>query len=216
MFYTRSVFFCSERSINYREDIVNQFYENVNVPFISLTILSSFPHESFRFFLDNTQVAYLEVCCDKISGNLLMKTLDGLKKLRFLNLINFHLYNGVVLSGIERILPKPIKPNDNVIHLIIDQISNFQQLIPVLQEFSSLRKVTLGNIRKMDPKSAVRFLLLTIKETNSIYVKNLSLFNCNAEYDEQEQLQSMIENENLIQTSFTIQRKLDRFEIQWN
>ena len=68
----------------------------------------------------------------------------------------------------------------------------------------------------MDPKSAVQFLLLTIKETNSIYVKNLSLFNCNAEYDEQEQLQSIIENENLIQTSFTIQRKLDRFEIQWN
>lgn len=57
----------------------------------------------------------------------------------------------------------------------------------------------------MDPKSAVQFLLLTIKETNSIYVKNLSLFNCNAEYDEQEQLQSIIENENLIQTSFTIQ-----------
>ena len=145
-----------------------------------------------------------------------MKTLDCLTKLRFLNLINSHLYNGAVLSGIERILPKPIKINDSVIHLIIDQISDFQQLIPVLQKFSSLRKVTLGNIRKMDPKLAVRFLLLTIKETNSIYVKNLSLFNCNAEYDEQEQLQSMIENENLIQTSFTIQRKLDCFEIQWN
>jgi len=49
----------------------------------------------------------------------------------------------VVLSGIERILPKPIKINDSVIHLIIDQISDFQQLIPVLQKFSSLRKVTL-------------------------------------------------------------------------
>jgi hypothetical protein len=210
-----------------------EFQEGINIPVITNSSFDWLPGthlylngELFHFKTNqlffNTinslfqmiDITRLNAECHQIPADLFIKILNSLPNLNMIQLSELPSYEDIYESDPDINAINQFLINNKITKLTLRKISNFEQINFIIDWFPRLQYFALQNLIRIDLELVVEQTLLKINENKIFHPFILSIFATEAECDELEKFKQMIDSKSLLM-DYTINRRLNRFDIQW-
>jgi hypothetical protein len=159
-------------------------------------------------------ITYMDVKCHQISADILISIFNLLPNLNTICLTDLPSYENIQKSDPDMNAFNQFIKNNKITKLTLENISNLQQIDLIINAFPRVQYFTLKNFVNINFESAIKRILLKIKEKKIFHPMTLCFVAAEIEYDKLDELKEMIDSKNLLK-DYTINRQLNRFYIQW-
>jgi len=168
---------------------------------------------SISSILKSIEITRLDIQCSKMSFNIFIKLLNLLP-----NLLAIRLLDSLFDKEIDKFNEntddcKEFLKNNKITKVTLKN-PNEKQIDLVIDLFHQIQSFALQNLPYIDLDLIVRYTLLKIKQNNICHPIIFCIFDIKTEYITIEKLQQIIDSDHLLE-NYTINRRLNRFYIQW-
>jgi hypothetical protein len=179
----------------------------------SLRTLEKPSSNRISLILKLVEINRLDIECSQMSVNILMKLLNLLPNLDAISLLDLPSDADMCQCNFNTDDMNKFLKNNKITKLTLQNPTE-RQIHFVIDFFPRIKSFSLQNVCDIDLKLIVRCTLLKIQEKNIFHPMILCIVGIEPEYDQVEKLKQMIALENLLE-DYTIDRRLNRFYLQW-
>jgi hypothetical protein len=170
--------------------------------------------ENIDYIINVAQIYHLTIQREIFAG-VLARILTPLSTLDSLKISSLSISQPRSLSIEERSILRTISSTIRITKVNLEKMNNIEEIYFLLELCPHLIYLKVDNIRNMDMKSFVRFILVKLM-TKYFHPLRLLCFHVRAADDQTiKQLNKMIDEEKLL-FDYKIKRVLDFFYLQWN
>jgi len=160
------------------------------------------------------EVIRLDAEFNKIPADLFIQILNFLPNLDWIRISGLPSYEDIYKCDPDINEMNSFLKNNKITKLTLTNISNFEQISMIIDLFPRLQYFALRSKIHIHLESLLRWTLSKIRENNIFHPMIICIFGAEAEHDQVQKFQQMIDSENLLK-DYTIHRRLNRFYLQW-